>query len=67
MAIVIVVRPLIALMKEQVHTLRTKGVSAVRVRDSQGDSLLRDSIFEGKFSIFEGKFSPEELLTDLQW
>ena len=40
-------------------------MSAVHVRDSQGNSLLHDSIFEGKFDILF--FSPEELLTDLQW
>ena len=62
----IVVSPLLALMKDQVDTLRTNGVPAAAVNSMQLDSTNREIIehlFEGKIKLLY--ISPERLLSEI--
>ena len=68
-SIVIVVSPLIALMKDQVQSLATKGVKAVLVtkdtaKECAGSSTV-EQLHEGTFQVV--LFSPEALLCDDDW
>ena len=70
-SIVIVVSPLVSLMKDQVHSLETKGIKSVFVtKDTAKDSESDDSSFEQQ--LYEGSFqvvffSPEALLCNDTW
>ncbi|XP_070564310.1 ATP-dependent DNA helicase RecQ-like [Ptychodera flava] len=58
-SIVLVVSPLIALMKEQVNNLESRGIKAVCVTDSE--SLTQKGIANGNYNILFG--SPEAFLS----
>ena len=60
-SIVLVVSPLIALMKDQVASLKDKGVEAVYV----GGVCDMGRVYEGSYPILF--ISPEALLTDSKW
>ena len=70
-SIVIVVSPLVSLMKDQVHSLETKGIKSVFVtkdtaKDSEsGDSSFEQQLYEGSFQVVF--FSPEALLCNDTW
>ena len=65
----IVVSPLLALMKDQVDTLRSNGIPAAAVNSMQTDSTNRDvieKVFAGRIKLLY--VSPERLLSDIkQW
>ena len=70
-SIVIVVSPLVSLMKDQVHSLETKGIKSVFVtkdtaKDSESDySSFEQQLYEGSFQVVF--FSPEALLCSDTW
>ena len=64
---IIVVSPLVALMEDQITSLKDKGISAVKTLHSS-DSVSDDQrnlIMNGKFQVIFT--SPELLLTDKEW
>ena len=63
-SIIVAVTPLIALMKDQVATFTTKGLSAAYV-SAKTDIKMRDMIYEGQFQLIF--FGPEQLLGKRKW
>ncbi len=63
-SILIVVSPLISLMKDQMNSLRSKGLSAVYAGDAREEGKLED-VRHGKCQIL--LISPESLLTSFMW
>ncbi len=63
--IVVVVSPLIALMKDQVASLKKKGLSAVYVGEAMNSSDKMAQVAEGKYQVIY--ISPELLLTEDTW
>ena len=64
-SVVVVVSPLIALMKDQVESLRRKTVTAICIGETTGNEELIEEVHEGKYQVLF--FSPERLLTDMGW
>lgn len=67
-SIVIVVSPLISLMKDQVHSLESKGVKSMFVTKETArdcDDSSTEKLYEGCFQIVF--FSPEALLCNDTW
>ena len=67
-SIAIVVSPLISLMKDQIHSLESKGIKATFVnRDlsTDTDSSVEAALHEGQYQIVF--FSPEALLCQDTW
>ena len=67
-SIAIVISPLISLMKDQVHSLETKGVSSIYVSKNMSDGTnesQEQKLYEGKYQIIF--FSPEALVCDDTW
>ena len=67
-SIAIVISPLISLMKDQVHSLETKGVSSIYVSKNMSDGTnesQEQKLYEGKYQIIF--FSPEALVCDDIW
>ena len=63
-SIAVVVSPLIALMKDQVQAMETRGVKAAYVGDCQDEKAVAD-VCKGRFQLVY--ISPESLLTDSRW
>ena len=67
-SVAIVVSPLISLMKDQVHSLETKGVSSIHVTKNMSDGLSdsqEQKLYEGGYQILF--FSPEAVVCDDTW
>jgi ATP-dependent DNA helicase RecQ len=64
-SIAVVVSPLISLMKDQVHSLETKGVSSIYVTKNMSDDWQEQKLYEGGYQILF--FSPEALVCDDTW
>ena len=65
-SITLVVSPLIALMKDQVHTVNRRSVRSVYIGDLDTNMVnTTTEISEGKYQLVF--VSPEALLTDLHW
>ena len=65
-SIVLVVSPLIALMKDQVGTIKRMGISATYVSDKESiTTLMRQGIERGDYQIVFA--SPEALFLGTQW
>ena len=66
-SIVIVISPLISLMKDQIHSLQTKGIKSTFVTKDLADSddTVEQALYEGSYQIIF--FSPEALLCDDTW
>lgn len=62
--LVVVVSPLIALIKDQVQALMSKGLMAAHVGEV-GEDDLHQAIHKGQYQILF--FSPESLLRDVVW
>lgn len=63
--VLVVVSPLIALIKEQVQALNSKGLQSVNMGEVRDDCSLQQKIYEGQFQILF--FSPECLLRNSKW
>ena len=65
-SIVLVVSPLIALMKDQVGTIKRMGISATYVSDKESiTTLMRQGIERGDYQIVFA--SPEALFLGTEW
>ena len=66
-SVVIVISPLISLMKDQIQSLRTKGIKSTFVSKDLADSDddVEQALYEGTYQIIF--FSPETLLCDDTW
>ena len=66
-SIVIVISPLISLMKDQIHSLQTKGIKCTFVTKDLADSddAVEQALYEGSYQIIF--FSPEALLCEDTW
>ena len=67
-SIVIVISPLISLMKDQLHSLQTKGVTSTIVTKNftdESDNPVEPALYEGAYQVVF--FSPEALLCKATW